>query len=202
MFKFLQIYPFSDLRVRLVEGFAAYDGTLGDPVGVSHRGIDYVIREGDGYLPFDVFAMHDGLAYRGVSPTWGAFVVIQYVIPQDQLRFDTVYAHLDDVDETISVLEDEGKENRSTGARKNVRAGDWIGVAGTTGSTNGLIQLHLELHRKDLESGEWEKLDPYGLDDRYSSGRYPQPGTLLSGRDHAWISDDPPLASASVSGSE
>jgi murein DD-endopeptidase MepM/ murein hydrolase activator NlpD len=193
MHKFLQSYPFSDPRVRIAEGFSAYDGNLGDPAGALHRGIDYVLKENGRYLPFDVFAMHDGKAYRGISPTWGAFVVIQYIFQQGEVRFDTVYAHLDAVDKDIPMFEDNGKENRSGGARKEIRAGDWIGTAGTSGATNGLIQLHVELHRKDLRTGEWEKLDPYGVYDRLSSGRYPQPAESLNGLEHSWIKDDPAL---------
>jgi murein DD-endopeptidase MepM/ murein hydrolase activator NlpD len=193
MHKLLQFYPFSDPRIRIAEGFAAYDGNLNDPVGALHRGIDYVLNVNGHYLPFNVFAMHDGRAYRGTSQTWGSFVAIQHEVPRAHVRFDTVYAHLDEVDESIPVLEDTDKENRSIGARKEVRSGDRVGRAGTTGSTNDIVQLHVELHRKDLESGEWEKLDPYGVYDRFSSGKYPQPGESLKGFDHAWASDRPPL---------
>jgi murein DD-endopeptidase MepM/ murein hydrolase activator NlpD len=200
MHKFLQNYPFSDRRIRLVEGFSAYDGNLKDPVGALHRGIDYVFTKGNEFLPFDVFAMHGGKAYRGTSSSWGRFVVIQYKIPQDEVRLDTVYAHLDTVDESIPILEDEGKENQSTGARKEVRSGDWLGRSGTTGATNDLVQLHVELHRKDLKTGEWDKLDPYGAYDRFSSGRYQQPGELLKGLEHYWIKDEPSFAISKKSG--
>jgi murein DD-endopeptidase MepM/ murein hydrolase activator NlpD len=193
MYKLLHIYPFSDEYVRLVEGFAAYDGTLGDPPGAPHRGIDYVLERNGDYLPFDIFAMHDGRAYRGMSQSWGSFVVIQHEIPRDQVRFDTVYAHLDELDERIPVLDDK-REHQSIGARKEVRVGSWIGKTGTSGTTNDIVQLHVELHRKDLQTGAWEKLDPYGLYERFSSGRYLQPSASLRGLDHAWTSDEPPLA--------
>ena len=84
---------------------------------------------------------------------------------------------------------------------KNIRAGDKIGQSGTSGWTNGFIQLHLELHDvTDMSEDEKEhrpvKLDPYGLDDRASSGRYPRPGQALAGLDHAWTCDEPPFAIA------
>lgn len=146
--------------------------------------------------------MHSGKAYRGTSSSWGTFVVIQYKVPKDEVRLDTVYAHLGSVDESIPVLEGEGKENQSTGVRKEVRAGDWIGKAGTSGATNDLVQLHIELHWKDLKTGEWDKLDPYGVYDRFRSGRYPQPTESLKGLEHYWVKDNPLLAISQRSDSE
>ena len=192
MEKFLENYPFSDSRVKLVEGFSAYDGVIGDTPGELHKGIDYVLVVNDVYLPFAVTSMHDGMAFHGTSETWGEFVIIYKTISNK--RYSTIYAHLDAVSSKIprQFLEENGKrflnENGLT-----MRAGEFIGTAGTTGLTNGIAQLHLELHEKDLKTGLNRKLDPYSVDDRASSGRYPQPGQSLSGLNHFWNNDQPNL---------
>src|SRR5437870_10703525 len=102
MQKFLLNYPFSDSTIQLVEGFAAYDGVLNDPIGAPHKGIDYV-KKGEVLLGFEVFAMHDGLAYQGLSESWGKFVSVRTVV--ESIAYDTIYAHLSHVDETIPPLD-------------------------------------------------------------------------------------------------
>ena len=186
MKKFLRCYPFSDPGVRLVEGFSTYDGNLGDTPGSSHKGIDYVLRKGGRFAGFDVFAMHDGDAYQGISKSWGKFVALRVVA--GRTVFTTVYAHLRLVAPHIPLRRD-----KTNGLTAVVQAGDLLGRAGTTGTTRRIVQLHLELHETDTKN-DWKKIDPYGVNDRQSSGKYPQPGALLAGLPHFWISDDPPLA--------
>ncbi len=182
----LACYPFIDRRVRLVEGFAAYDGVLGDEPGAPHQGIDYALSI-DGHLqPFDVFSMHDGVAFRGRSTTWGEFVSI-YSREFDTVQYVTIYAHLDEIIADIPLLPKPGAE----GVGEPVQSGDRLGCCGASGQTNGIPQLHVELHRKNLATGERERLDPYGVYDRTSSGRYPQPGESLAGLSHFWTSSVP-----------
>lgn len=178
---FLRNYPFSDSRARLVEGFAAYDGILNDTPGAPHRGIDYVLRLRGRYLPFDVHAMHAGRARQGCSRTWGKFVIVS--AKDGDEYYDTLYAHLDAIPKTIPPL------TASAPASILLPAGAYLGRAGTSGDTKGIPQLHIELHL--LNDGQREKLDPYGVYDRASSGRYPQPGNTLAGLEHAWTTDVP-----------
>jgi len=186
---FLASYPFEEMspKIEIAEGFAAYDGFLGDSRGDYHKGIDYVRRSGEEFLPFNSYAMHTGEAWRGTSETWGEFVIIRRTLTP-QLRYYTVYGHLSDVPHKIVELpEDEGFEIDGT----PVRAGEFIGIANTTGNTGGLPQLHVELHEENLLSGSWVKLDPYGVYSTKSSGDYPSPDTSLEGLDHYWLSDLP-----------
>lgn len=193
MKKLLCRYPFSDKDVRLVEGFSAYDGVLGDEPGTPHRGIDYVLKNEESFVTFDVHAMHDGMAFQGKSESWGNFVII-HAEPTDGFRYSTVYAHLDDIPASIAQQFTEQDGQRVPNERgTELRAGQVIGRAGTSGWTNGIIQLHLELHVKDEATGKSQKLDPYGINDRASSGKYPQPGESLAGLNHAWIEDVPPF---------
>lgn len=187
--RFLKCYPFSHPHVVLVEGFESYDGTLGDPVGEPHKGVDYVRFWRGKPCPFDVFTMHAGIAWRGTSDTWGTFVIVHLVSENQKTRWSTIYAHLDYVRKEIPLL---SERERSLG--RSLAAGFLIGRAGTTGTARGIVQLHLELHEKNLESGERFKRDPYGVYDRVSSGRYPQPGKSLQGLPHHFRDDLPPLA--------
>jgi hypothetical protein len=190
MKKFLEKYPFLDSRVKLVEGFSVYDGVIGDVPGKTHKGIDYVLVVDGSYSPFAVTSMHDGMAFHGTSETWGEFVVIYKTLGHK--RYNTIYAHLNKVNPNIppQFLEKDG-ERVLNEDDFTIMAGEFLGTAGITGSTNGIIQLHIELHEKDLRTGLSQKLDPYGINDRASSGRYPQPGQSLSGLKHCWIHDQP-----------
>lgn len=161
----LSHYPFADTRVCLVEGFSQYDSVLKDTPGDPHRGIDYVLmkgvdpvprdirtihdllRKGSVCVPFDVHAMHDGIAYQGVSTSWGNFVLMYLPSIVAGTKYRTVYAHLDDIPVEIpqhDVMRD-GKSILNP-VRYEMSAGRRIGRAGTSGMTNGIIQLHIELH--------------------------------------------------------
>jgi len=192
--KFLERYPFTDPCVEVIEGFAAYDGNLKDPVGAPHKGIDYVLRydyySDFTFLTFNVVAMHAGEVVQGLSKSWGRFVRVRHRVNQ-HLAYDTVYAHLRSVSELIPQIPTQASLTSDT---VRVVAGAPLGRAGNTGSTNRLIQLHLELHRKNLKTGEIQKLDPYGLYDRFSSGRYPHPWQSLAKLEHFWLSDFPPTS--------
>ncbi len=221
--KILECYPFADDRVRLVEGFASYDGLLGDTPGTPHKGIDYVLPEGEGIsfddgvkliseagfnsnglraLGFEVFCMHAGSAYQAISGTWGRFVAITSHPRQEKSTlFRVVYAHLGSINEVIPQLpvsDDPAVQEKLRKEFKEIPVdiGDYLGRAGNTGRTNRIIQLHIELFECKGEGGSWQKIDPYGIFTKpASSGAYPQPGqSLKSLRFHRWITDDPPLA--------
>jgi murein DD-endopeptidase MepM/ murein hydrolase activator NlpD len=191
-FKILQNYPFAKLDppIILVEGCKEYDGVIGDPPGVMHKGIDYVRKKKDEYLPFEVFAAHDGEAFWSISERgWGIFASVRLVI--GDYRLETFYVHLDKVNEKLVRLPEDKKV---TVKFIPVKAGEWLGTAGVTGNTNNIIQLHFEMHRKNLKTGEREILDPYGVYDRASSGKYPQPGESLKGLSHTFSSENPGFA--------
>lgn len=188
-YPFLAHYPFelSNPPVEIAEGFAAYDGFLGDSRGDYHKGIDYVRRSGTDFLPFNTYAMHTGEAWRGNSETWGEFVIIRRTLTPT-LRYYTVYGHLVNVPSDIVELpEEQGFEIDGT----PISAGDFVGLAYITGNAKGVAQLHIELHEENLVAGTWVKLDPYGVYSTRSSGDYSNPGTSLEGLDHYWLNDLP-----------
>ena len=202
MAKIFKCWPFKLLTppVQLVEGFEAYDGVLKDPAGTPHKGIDYVRWRDGSFISFEVFSMHEGEAFQGVSKTWGRFVVVRRKLSKN-LRYDTIYAHLDHrTPSNIPILPGRPRhhkwpENYTKRPRgRRIKAGTYLGWAGITGKTNRIVQLHLELHKIAIQTGERQKLDPYGLYARASSGKYPQPGSSLRGLRHFWISDSPPFA--------
>lgn len=146
MIKLLKCYPFPRLKpaVALIEGFAAYDGHLGDEVGKVHKGIDYVRRAGkERFLPFTVHATHDGEAWQGVSNSWGKFAAIRFRY-SSVLQFWTVHAHLEKLFLALPAIPP-GKPLSDLGSGMHLRAGDKLGVAGITGDTKNIIQLHFEL---------------------------------------------------------
>ncbi len=190
---FLAHYPFSLVEPNIVvaEGFAAYDGYLGDTRGEYHKGIDYVRKRGNSFLPFEVYTIHHGEAWRGEgSETWGEFVIVRRTLTPT-LRYYTIYAHLEHVPKHIPLRP---REPGVEVAGAPVRAGEYVGLAGNTGNTKGVPQLHLELHEENLAEGTWLKLDPYGVYSTKSSRSYPDPGTSLEGLEHYWVSDTPRYA--------
>lgn len=190
--KILQCYPFKNRGIEVIEGYSVYDGNLGDPVGTPHKGIDYVLRRGEEFLPFEVFSMHEGMAWQGMSDSWGRFVAI-YSEPMGIYQYETIYAHLDTIDDVFPLMKPK-QEPGSMGRGFIIRPNQLIGLAGTTGVTNDHIQLHLELQQKNTQTKTRQKLDPYGIYDRFSTGKYPQPGQSLEQWDHAWTSDTPSFA--------
>ncbi len=235
--KFLANLPFADPRVRLAEGFASYVGVLGDPPGAKHLGIDYVLVTGhEAPTPdqwpikaplvlgrgikvegFEVFSMHEGLAYQAVSDTWGTYVIVHWRASNSGPCCRTIYAHLNSVSRRIPTVP-EVTNGSGPFYGLPIQAGQYLGRAGTTGTTSGIIQLHIELH--DLiepakMSQGWHKADPYGLEevektieaDRQTDpdgftktipDYYPQPGLSLAGlTHHRWMIDDPKLAVSS-----
>lgn len=188
--KILECYPFklTDPTVELIEGFSEYDGNLKDKPGDLHNGIDYVRRKGDKFVSFEVYSCHDGETHQGLSKTWGKFVTIKKMISKN-LRYYTIYAHLSKVNPNIPLLPENKDRERPKGLK--VRSGFLLGRSGITGRTNRLIQLHFELHK--IKGDKREKIDPYGLNLRFSSGKYPQPGQSLSKLSHYWTSNNPLL---------
>lgn len=191
MKKILKCYPFKDVAVELIEGFEAYDGNIGDEPGKPHKGIDYVLRKGDKFVGFEVFCMHDGEALQGVSKSWGNYVIVHSKASRGKI-VATVYAHLRIIHQALPQMPEKGSKIKPKGLK--IKAGTSLGKAGITGWTNRIVQLHLELLEKDLKTGITIKFDPYGLNARFSSGRYPQPNHTLQGLKHFWVSNNPPLA--------
>lgn len=187
--KILKNYPFEKLEppVLLVEGFSAYNGVLRDEPGKPHNGIDYVRKKGDEFISFDIFSCHKGEAFQAISESWGNLVNVRKRV--GNIRFETIYIHLDKINPKIPFLSKDKKEKIKFA---KIRAGEWLGTAGKTGWAQGIIQLHLEMHRKDLKTRERKIIDPYGVYARASSGRYPQPGESLKGLDQYFTSDNPP----------
>ena len=188
-YPFLAHYPFEELapEIEVAEGFAAYEGYLGDTRGEYHKGIDYIRRKGNAFLPFNVYTMHHGEAWQGKSETWGNFVIVRRTLTPT-LRYYTVYAHLDGIPQRFPKISEElGVKIPGIG----VSAGKYIGFANTSGNTKGVAQLHIELHEENLAKGTWLKLDPYGVYSTKSSHRYPDPGKSLEGLQHYWISNTP-----------
>lgn len=203
--RILQCYPFGEYPerpVEIVEGFTVYDGNLGDKIDTPHKGIDYVRRDGlGGFQGFPVYAAHHGRAVCGFEPSFGNFVLIRREI-STMLFYETVYAHLEELPKKFEMPRITGvfRTFRWPGfgnfRAKFVEKGAFLGVAGTTGWTNGIPQLHFEMHEVGWarEKPARQKIDPYGVNDRFSSGRYPQPGKSLEGIPHCWESDFPPFA--------
>lgn len=202
--KVLGAYPFEDLGVRLVEGWI-YDGTIGDTPGKLHRAVDYVRRTKEGeFLPFAIYSMMEGEAYQNENITpdgggWGKYVkVIRMVGPGKAMIL--TFAHLDKVNDSIPLAVAGAIE---PGPVFPVQEGDFLGIAGTTGDTRGSagnlegqIQLHLILWRVEKKGNDWVPLavDPYGIESRLSSGKYPQPGQSLAGLNHYFLTDNPSFA--------
>ena len=190
--KILECYPFKKLspRVELIETFGGYVGNLGDDTDKEHKGTDYVWRNELGvFALFEVFSAHDGMAFKGKSDTWGNFVKIYTKIEENKI--ETIYSHLKDIPKEIPTLF-KGKKRRKKKKGLVVKPGDFLGVAWTSGKANGCPQLHFELHL--TEKGKFKKLDPYGIYEKIDCGKYPQPGELLEGLNHFFITNDPPFA--------
>lgn len=191
--KVLKCYPFARLinpPVKLVEGFKVYDGYLGDERGREHKGIDYVrVDEKGRFLSFEVFSSHNGNVFRGRSDSWGNFVKVCQEIKN--LRFETIYAHLESIPKEFSILPKAGEPKNKGMIISQSR---YLGKVGTSGDTKGNIQLHFELQIKNLKTGKRKRVDPYGIYDRYTSGKYPQPGESLKRGKHYWTSNRPLFA--------
>lgn len=190
--KFLKCYPFKMVSpvVRLVEGFKAYDGVLDDELGKKHGGIDYVrVDEKGNFMSFEVFSAHSGNVFQGKSESWGNFVKVCQEIKN--YRLETIYAHLEDIPKEFPLLFKAG-EAKNKGMI--ISGGRFLGRAGISGDTKGFIQLHFELQIKNLKTGKRKKIDPYGVNDTYLSGKYPQPGESLRRCKHYWTSNNPPFA--------
>lgn len=187
--KVLINYPFEKLEppVILVEGLGGYDGTIGDEPGGEHKGIDYVRKIDGEYVSFDVFTTNDGEAFWGISEKGlGHFVNLRKVVGDK--RIETIYVHLEPgtINQKIPQMPTDGSPIQFA----HLEAGEIVGKAGNTGNTGKykIIQLHFEMQRKDLATNERKVIDPYGVYDKVSSGKYPQPGQSLNGLDHYFTS--------------
>src|ERR1051326_3107620 len=161
MIKFLENYPFKWLGVKIGEGFSVYDGHLGDIAGQPHLGIDYVLKKGNEFASFEVFNMFEGSAEFGVSTDLGKYFIIGKT--EGDFLLQVVYAHLDNINEDLQ------KYAIIQGDREFIIPARYqLGWTGKTGLTHGIRQLHIEVHQKNLVTGEKQKLDPYGVYDRFS----------------------------------
>jgi hypothetical protein len=185
----LQNYPFPQLTpaVTIAEGFEAYDGNLGDKVGGFHWSIDYVQKDGDNYLSFPVYSMHDGIAFQGYGKTWGKFVVVRKRDLIKQIGYNTLYSHLDNIPKNIPFMNSDIDNSKGI----LIASSTYIGDASTSGNTKGINQLHLEFHQVNMKNGITLRLDPYGTYLRLSSGLYPVPGISLKGLPHYFKNDLP-----------
>lgn len=209
-------WPFAKTEppVKITEGWI-YRGSIGDVKGDMHKAVDFVCQKENGeYIPFDIYSMHDGVAFQSEVESWGPFVLIRKQIDKTHW-IDTLYGHLDNIPSSIPKLEkseDGGAifPEEAPADKKPVgfpiKAGTLIGTAGNKGWTHGIIHLHFELqiHVPETESLGLGKRDPFGIYD-YESREiepgttkefYPQPGSSLKGLPHYFTSDDPPFANA------
>lgn len=212
--KILANWPFEKMGspVLLIEGWI-YSGNIGDTQGAMHKALDFVRKDEKGeYIPFNIYAMHDGVAFQGNVDSWGPFVLIRKKLDETHW-IDTLYGHLDDIPASIPMLakSDDGgavfPEEVEAGKAPvglPIKAGDLIGTAGTKGDSHDIPQLHLELQVRGPETASLGlgKRDPLGIYD-YKSREiggdvveiYPQPGEDIGGRPHYFTTDSPPFAS-------
>ena len=184
MIKLFECYPFKNLGIQIAEGFSVYDGNLRDVPGKVHLGIDYVLKKSDEFASFEVFSMYEGDVEFGVSNSWGKYFIISKTV--GECRYDTVYAHLDNINVDLQ------KYAIIQGDREFIVPSKYyLGWSGTTGDTKNIRQLHIELHEKNLRTGQRRTLDPYGIYDRLSSGKYRDLGHVLNNLMHVWVSDSP-----------
>ena len=203
MIKILECYPFglhSYTPVELIEGFKCYVGNLGDKPGDPHKGIDYVRKEEKNrFISFEVFSAHEGFASCGYEKSLGNFVLVASRVFEGTISYVyyTVYAHLKRLPTgRFPLYKPKNGEFWHTGpiTGREIDAGTSLGTAGTTGWTNGIIQLHFELHEnawRDNEGWQRKKVDPYGINDDFTSGKYPRPGQSLLLITHYWKNDQP-----------
>ncbi len=184
--QFLQAYPFLDEAVRLVEGYAGYDGNLEDEIGAFHGGVDYVKYSAGSLVPFDVTLMHDGYIFQGTSSSWGAYVIAFYPEQWEGNWYATLYSHLTAIPGSIPWYAPGGPVREG----KLMTTGEYVGLSDTSGDTKGNVQLHVELLKIDPDTARKTKMDVYGVNARYSSGAYPQVGESLEGVPHHWVRHD------------
>ena len=193
----LENYPFPLLNppVTIAEGFDSYDGNLKDKPGSPHLAIDYVQKFGESYQSFPVFSAHSGSAIQGYGKTWGKFVIIRSGVnnrfnkngESPDFTFNTLYSHLINVPDYIPFIKSDINEEGGI----DIESATHIGDAGTTGTTNGIPQLHFEMHEVNTKTKETFRIDPYGIYARLSSGKYPKIGDSLKNLPHYWKSDTP-----------
>jgi hypothetical protein len=184
MLSLLENYPFKNIGIEVAEGFVVSKNNPRSALGGLPNGIDYILKKQEEYVSFEVFSMYEGHIRFGVSQKWGKFFVISKTL--GSFQYDTVYAHLDFINEDIQ------KYAIIHGDMDFIIPGKYfLGMCGKTGDTKKIRQLHIELHEKNVLTGERKKLDPYGIYDRLSSGKYPKPGELLNKLPHAWVEDYP-----------
>lgn len=185
MRQILECYPFSDASVRIAEGFITNSAATDGQPGLANKGIDYILKSGPRFHSFPVYNMMEGEVHFGINDNWGKFVAVRRA--SGGYRYDVIYAHLKTINPKLQ------QTAYRAGVQAAVPAGFLLGESGATGDTKGFNRLHIELHRKNLETGIREKLDPYGVYDTISSGKYPQPGQSLAGLEHFWTEDNPAL---------
>jgi hypothetical protein len=173
--KFLTL-PFTDSDVKLQQGWY-YSG------GGYHEGIDYIkgtIDQPSTWQAFYVRATVDGEAiYTKNAAGWGNYVRIKHIQGTD--IYYTLYAHL-------------ASSPFPEGQWATVRRGDFIGVAGSTGSgSNGLLHLHFEFSRTLYGVGyRYDAYDLYQTRNYYPNPQPPHwPEYSSLGANHYWTTDPP-----------
>lgn len=184
--RFLACYPFSDPRVQLLESPYAFFPV---PPSFPYRGTDYVRHQGEVYVSFGVYAAAPGTASTSYNSLWGNFITVQHEALGH--RFDTVYAHLERIVGDLPFVPEDFRARHG----RPVRAGELIGIAGSTGQSTGIIKLHFKLFSVGTDENDprWHRhieIDPYGIS---YLRRYPQPGESLEGLPHFFESDRPPF---------
>ncbi len=182
--RLLENYPFKNIGVTIAEGFSVCDGNLGDLPGKSHEAIDYALNKNGEYASFEVYSMFEGDVEFGVSQELGKYFIVS--TQRGDFLYSCVYGNLDNINVDLQ------KYAIIQGDRDfMVPAKYFLGWSSTTGYSKKNRHLHIAVYEKNLVTGQRKKIDPYGMYDRLSSGRYVQPGKKLFGDSHVWTSSEP-----------
>lgn len=134
----------------------------------THDANDYYFPDRPTGTP--IVAAADGIAYA--LTTRGNGVVIRHT--GAYAGYETVYWHLDAFDKKFAGLIDSGKGIP-------VRAGDYLGVTGKSGFTNGGAHLHFEVRHNG------KQVDPYGW---FGPGTDPCAAWTAGCEASVWLWDD------------
>jgi hypothetical protein len=135
--------------------------------GGFHGGIDYIHGKpttGRGWQTFRIIASADGEACGNCSSRQGNAVWIKHKI--NGVTYYTYYGHLASISTDIPL----GSQSRTI----TVKRGQFLGMAGDTGSGKGAIHLHYGLYTAGSQP-----IDPYGvgkLREAYPAPHSGQPG--------------------------
>lgn len=202
--RFLRL-PFTDSTIRMQQGWLYSEGRLHKPRG----GFDYIKgsvgSDPSTWQSFDVVAAADGVAMWDSEPGYGNLVFIRHNQTNPQGRhYFTLYAHFNDgaINPNIPKM---SRFNTNYDKWYKIRAGEFIGFAGSTGWNSCVkdptkcIHLHFEVQ---LDKYYGEVVDPYDISRAgaafYTRTKYPGgPGFSGCGPSLLWTAC-PSVSSSTV----